>query len=77
MERPLGDYITWPQAVIHACMSYCLYLDSVQTGSTALLVAALQGHLRVVEMLLEANADVNIKKNVRLALCTAHVQYCL
>ena len=42
-----------------------IYLDFVQTGSTALLVAAQEGHSRVVEILLEANADVNIKKNVR------------
>lgn len=35
-----------------------------QGGATALHVAAKKGHLRVVEMLLEANADVNIKTNV-------------
>ena len=39
-------------------------LDSVQTGATALHASAQEGHLRVVEMLLEANADVNIKNNV-------------
>ena len=48
---------------IHVCLF--AYLDSVQTGATALYAAAQEGHLRVVEMLLEANADVNIKTNVR------------
>ena len=39
-------------------------LDSVQDGSTALLVAAQEGHCGIVRMLLEAKADVNIKNNV-------------
>ena len=39
-------------------------LDSVQNGSTALFVAAEQGHSSVVRMLLEAKADVNMKDNV-------------
>ena len=39
-------------------------LDSVQTGSTALLVAAQEGHCGIVRMLLEAKADVNMKNNV-------------
>ena len=39
-------------------------LDSVQDGSTALLVAAEKGHCSVVRMLLEAKADVNIRNNV-------------
>ena len=38
----------------------------IQNGSTALHVAAHEGHLRVVEILLGANADVNIKENVML-----------
>ena len=37
----------------------------VQGGWTALYSAAENGHLRVVEMLLEANAEVNIKSDVR------------
>ncbi len=40
------------------------YLDSVQDGFTALYVAAENGHLRVVELLLAAKADVNIQANV-------------
>ena len=39
-------------------------LDSVQDGSTALFVAAQEGHFSVVRMLLEAKADVNMKDNV-------------
>ena len=44
------------------------HLYPVQDGWTALHVAAQEGHLRVVEMLLEANADVSIKTNVRVAV---------
>ncbi len=40
------------------------YLDSVQDGATALCVAAQNGHLRVVELLIAAKADVNIQDNV-------------
>ncbi len=39
-------------------------IDSVQDGTTALYVAAQNGHLRVVELLLAAKADVNIQTNV-------------
>ena len=46
----------------------------VQDGFTALHAAALEDHLRVVEMLLEANADVNIEANVRV---TVHLWYLL
>ena len=38
---------------------------SVQDGHAALHAAAYQGHLKVVEMLLKANADANIKAKVR------------
>ena len=39
-------------------------LDSVQDGSTALLVAAHKGHCGIVRMLLEAKANVNVKAKV-------------
>ena len=39
-------------------------LDTVQDGSTALFVAAQEGHCAIVRMLLEAKADVNIQNNV-------------
>ena len=55
----------------YSCACLTVYLDCVQTGATALHAAAREGHLRVVEMLLEANADVSIKTNVRhLTVCT-------
>ena len=38
----------------------------IQNGATALCVAAMKGHLSVVELLLEANANTNIKDNVSL-----------
>ncbi len=45
---------------------YCSpYLDSVQNGYTALIAAAKNGHLKVVELLIAAKADVNIQEKVR------------
>ena len=51
---------------MNRCVSWYLFvnylssLDTVQTGSTALLVAAQEGHCGIVRMLLGAKADVNI-----------------
>ena len=41
------------------------YLDSVQDGATALFVAAENGHVRAVELLIAANAQVDIQRKVR------------
>ena len=41
------------------------FYDSVQIGATALYVAAQNGHLRVVELLIAAKADVDIQQKVR------------
>ena len=46
----------------------------VQNGWTALRAAAGKGHLRVVEMLLEANADVNIKTSVSFKTVTQNMK---
>ena len=42
------------------------YLDSIQNGFTALMIAARNGHLRIVELLIAANADLNIQTKVSL-----------
>ena len=42
------------------------YLDSIQNGCTALMTTARNGHLRIVELLIAANAGVNILDNVSL-----------
>ena len=39
-------------------------LDSVQDGSTALIVAAQESNCEVVRMLLAAKSNVNMKTNV-------------
>ncbi len=49
---------------VSCVFTYSLYLDSVQDGSTALMVAAQNGHLRIVELLIAAKALVNIQTNV-------------
>ncbi len=41
------------------------YLDSVQTGVTPLWVAAQNGHVRAVELLIAAKARVDIQNKVR------------
>lgn len=38
--------------------------DLIQVGATALLYASGKGHLKVVQLLLQANADVNIASEV-------------
>ena len=41
------------------------FLDSVQNGTTALWVAAQNGHVRAVELLIAAKAGVDIQRKVR------------
>ncbi len=41
------------------------YLDSVQGGATALMVAAQNGHSRAVGLLIAAKAQVDMQGNVR------------
>ena len=42
------------------------YLDSVQTtGTTALWVAAQNGHVRAVEVLIAAKAGIDVQNKVR------------
>lgn len=36
----------------------------IQLGATALLYAAGKGHLKVIQLLLQANADVNVASEV-------------
>ena len=55
--------------IVHYCFCWFSCVDThdhhyVQNGFTALHDAAREGHLRVAEMLLEANADMNSKTNV-------------
>ncbi len=45
------------------------YLDSVQNGTTALMVAAQNGHVRTVELLIAAEAQVDIQQKVRFTIC--------
>ena len=44
------------------------YLDSVQGGGTALYAAAQNGHVRAVELLIAAEAQVDIQQKVRFKL---------
>ncbi len=41
------------------------YLDSVQGGGTALMVAAQNGHVRAVEVLIAAKAGIDVQEEVR------------
>ncbi len=45
--------------------------NSVQDGTTALFAAAQNGHLRVVEVLIAAKAQVDIQQKVRFN-CSYH-----
>ena len=56
----------------HTCMITQHSLS--QDGATALHVATHEGHLRVVQMLLEANADMNIYGKSELYIPTITLQ---
>ncbi len=45
-------------------MDLC-YLDSVQDGTTALWIAAQNGHVRAVEVLIAAKAGIDVQRMVR------------
>ncbi len=49
------------------------YLDSVQDGYTALYVAAQNGHVEAVGLLVAAKANVNIQEKVRFTACLSLV----
>ena len=46
-------------------------LDHIQDGATALYVAAQNGHLKVVEILIAAKCQVDIQDKVSLRACTS------
>ncbi len=50
---------------------HLLIFNSVQDGATALYVASQNGHLRVVEVLIAAKAQVDIQQKVRFN-CSYH-----
>ena len=53
--------------ICSSCAFMTCYCIAIQNGDTALHAAARKGNLRVVEMVLEANANVNHKDDVRIA----------
>ena len=60
------------------CVFNCSFcLDSVQDGYTALYAAAFNGHLKIVEILITANADVNIQNNVSPIDCVCELTDCV
>ena len=67
------DTSTKASAPAHYIMSGSVMIDgspahtifSVQDGATALYVAAQNGHVRAVQVLIVAKAQVNIQKTVR------------
>ncbi len=60
------------------CVFTCSpYFGSVQDGYTALIVAAQNGHLKIVEILIESNADVNIQTNVSHIDCICELNGCV
>ena len=47
---------------------YCFYTVFLQYGRTALHIASTNGHLEVVNLLLQSDSDVNVKNNVSTEL---------
>ena len=50
-------------------------LTRIQDGATAIMVAAQYGHLKVIEFLIAAKAQVNIQSKVRLLLACIRCIY--
>ena len=51
----------------------CVVISTLQEGATALHIAAQYGHLVLVNMLLEANADVDIKASVSTPITYVYI----
>jgi ankyrin repeat protein len=71
---------TFPCATLPPCVGNCTHSLSpcaydLQSGETPIHIAAREGHDKVAEVLLQANADVNATDEVRLVAlrvtCTA------
>lgn len=62
-----------PQKEDHACSAvlYVLFFNT-QNGQTPLMVASFKGRVDIVRILIEAKAQVNIKKEV---CCSHHTTY--
>jgi hypothetical protein len=74
--------LTWISQRTYVCQLRCLYhcyVEIVQDDATPLMAAAQQGHLEVVEVLLERGADTTLTNKVCLlvfGLTTAVIWWC-
>ncbi len=65
----MSCYLESAVGVSQCSDAHTILTRSVQNGSTALIVAAENGHVTAVELLVEAKAQVNIQQKVKFTAC--------
>ena len=68
-------YLFYYVNIVRFCTYICIIYIYIQWGSTALIVAAVYGHIEMADLLIRSNADVNGRDGYGVRTNTIYIIY--